>query len=83
MADWHDLVAGLSEEEGFCAIQCKFYDEHHRIRKSDLDSFFTASGKKGFTRRLIVDSTSGAWSEHAETALVIRLSKPSALAYLN
>lgn len=64
-----DLVAGLSEEEGFCAIQCKFYDEHHRIQKSDLDSFFTASGKKGFTRRLIVDSTSGAWSEHAETAL--------------
>lgn len=34
-----------------------------------MDSFFTASGKKGFTRRLIVDSTSGAWSEHAETAL--------------
>lgn len=64
-----DLVAGLSEEEGFCAIQCKFYDEHHRIQKSDLDSFFTASGKKGFTRRLIVDSTSGSWSEHAETAL--------------
>jgi predicted helicase len=64
-----DLVAALSEEEGFCAIQCKFYDEHHRIQKSDLDSFFTASGKKGFTRRLIVDSTSGAWSEHAETAL--------------
>lgn len=64
-----DLVAGLSEEEGFCAIQCKFYGEHHRIQKSDLDSFFTASGKKGFTRRLIVDSTSGAWSEHAEAAL--------------
>jgi predicted helicase len=63
------LVAGLSEEVGFCAIQCKFYDEHHRIQKSDLDSFFTASGKKGFTRRLIVDSTSGVWSEHAEAAL--------------
>lgn len=64
-----DLIAGLREEDGFCAIQCKFYVEHHRIQKSDLDSFFTASGKKGFTRRLIVDSTSGAWSEHAETAL--------------
>ena len=34
-----------------------------------MDSFFTASGKKGFTRRLIVDSTSGSWSEHAEAAL--------------
>jgi predicted helicase len=64
-----DLVAGLSEQEGFCAIQCKFYADNYRIQKSDLDSFFTASGKKGFTRRLIIDSTSGTWSEHAETAL--------------
>lgn len=64
-----DLVAGLSEQKGFCAIQCKFYAENHRIQKSDLDSFFTASGKKGFTRRLIIDSTNGAWSQHAETAL--------------
>ena len=64
-----DLVAKLSEEEGFCAIQCKFYDENHKIQKSDLDSFFTASGKKEFTRRLIVDSTSRDWSEHAEAAL--------------
>ncbi|MDD2800018.1 MAG: DEAD/DEAH box helicase family protein [Methylococcales bacterium] len=64
-----DLVAQLSDEEGFCAIQCKFYDENHKIQKSDLDSFFTASGKKGFSRRLIVDTTRKDWSEHAETAL--------------
>lgn len=64
-----DLVAKLSEDEGYCAIQCKFYAENHRIQKSDLDSFFTASGKKHFTRRLFVDSTSKAWSEHAEEAL--------------
>lgn len=64
-----DLVAKLSEEEGFCAIQCKFYEENHKIQKSDLDSFFTASGKIGFTRRLIVDTTRRDWSEHAEAAL--------------
>lgn len=64
-----DLVAKLSDEEGFCAIQCKFYDENHKIQKSDLDSFFTASGKIGFLRRLIVDTTRRDWSEHAETAL--------------
>lgn len=64
-----DLVAKLAEEDGCCAIQCKFYDENHRIQKSDLDSFFTASGKKGFARRLIVDSTRRDWSEHAEHAL--------------
>jgi len=65
-----DLVAKLSEEDGFCAIQCKFYDENHKIQKSDLDSFFTASGKKEFTRRLIVDTTRREWSEHAEAALI-------------
>lgn len=64
-----DLVAKLAEEEGYCAIQCKFYDENYRIQKADLDSFFTASGKKDFTRRLIVDSTRKEWSEHAESAL--------------
>ena len=64
-----DLVAKLSEEEGFCAIQCKFYDENHKIQKSEIDSFFTASGKKEFSRRLIVDTTRGKWSEHAEDAL--------------
>lgn len=65
-----DLVAKLAEDEGYCAIQCKFYDADYRIQKSDIDSFFTASGKKDFTRRLIVDSTRKDWSEHAEAALL-------------
>ncbi len=65
-----DLVAALAEEEGFCAIQCKFYDENQKIQKKDIDSFFTTSGKKGFARRFIVDSTRRDWSEHAESALI-------------
>ncbi|MDD4911918.1 MAG: DEAD/DEAH box helicase family protein [Sideroxydans sp.] len=65
-----DLVAKLADEEGFCAIQCKFYDEDYKIQKSDLDSFFTASGKKDFTRRIVVDSTRRDWSEHAEIAMM-------------
>lgn len=65
-----DLVAKLGREEGYCAIQCKFYREDHRIEKKDIDSFFTASGKNTFTRRLIVDSTAGDWSKNAENALV-------------
>lgn len=64
-----DLVAKIADEEGYCAIQCKFYDENHRITKKDIDSFFTASGKAPFTRRLIVDTTRAEWSEHAENAL--------------
>lgn len=67
--DGIDLVASLTDGDGFCAIQCKFYDENHRMQKSDLDSFFTASGKKDFTRRLIVDTTRREWSEPAENAL--------------
>lgn len=64
-----DLVAKIIGENGYCAIQCKFYDEDHRITKKEIDSFFTASGKAPFTRRLIIDTTRAAWSEHAEDAL--------------
>ena len=64
-----DVVAKLRGEDGFCAIQCKFYREGHRIQKADIDSFFTASGKHPFTRRLIIDTTDAPWSGHAEDAL--------------
>lgn len=64
-----DLVAKLRDEDGYCAIQCKFYKEGHRIQKSDIDSFFTASGKRPFTERLIIDTTNAEWSELAEDAL--------------
>ncbi len=66
-----DLVAQLADSPNdWCAIQCKFYAEGYRIQKGDIDSFFTASGKRPFTRRLIVDTTDTQWSEHAEQALV-------------
>ncbi|WP_421853122.1 DEAD/DEAH box helicase [Novosphingobium sp.] len=64
-----DLVAKLRDDGGFCAIQCKFYAADHHIQKSDIDSFFTASGKAPFTRRLIIDTTDVAWSRNAEDAL--------------
>lgn len=63
-----DLVALDRETGGYCAIQCKFYEPHHTVEKSDIDSFFTASGKGGFTRRLII-STTEKWNFHAEAAL--------------
>ena len=64
-----DAVAKIRGEDGFCAIQCKFYAEGHRIQKSEIDSFFTASGKVHFTRRLIIDTTDAPWSANAEAAL--------------
>ncbi len=62
-----DLVAKTSAGE-YHAIQCKLYAEDYRLQKSDIDSFFTASGKKVLTHRIIV-STTNHWSEHAEDAL--------------
>jgi len=63
-----DLVAQTSGTGEFHAIQCKLYAEDYTLKKSDIDSFFTASGKKPFTHRVIV-STTNLWSEHAEDAL--------------
>jgi len=63
-----DLVAKVSGTEEYHAIQCKCYAEDYRVKKSDIDSFFTASGKKPFTYRIIVTTTND-WSENAEHAL--------------
>jgi len=63
-----DLVAQTNGTGEYHAIQCKFYAEDYRIQKSDIDSFFTASGKKLFVHRIIVSTTNN-WSEHAEDAL--------------
>lgn len=71
-----DLVARERGTGEYWAIQCKFFEPAHAIQKSDIDSFFTASGKhfptkdgeRGFSHRLIV-STADKWSKHAEEAL--------------
>ncbi|WP_019223825.1 type ISP restriction/modification enzyme, partial [Bartonella rattaustraliani] len=61
-----DLVAKIRDEEGYAAIQCKFYESSHCIKKEDIDSFIAASGKDPFTRRLLVDSTETDWSENVD-----------------
>ncbi|MYZ51585.1 DEAD/DEAH box helicase [Malikia spinosa] len=63
-----DLVAKTAGTGEYHAIQCKLYAEDYKLQKKDIDSFFTASGKKPFTHRVIV-STCLHWSEHAEDAL--------------
>ena len=63
-----DLVAKTRGTGEHHAIQCKFYDDGYHVQKSDIDSFFTASGQKPFTHRVIV-VTSDNWSENAEAAL--------------
>ena len=63
-----DLVARTRDTNEYHAIQCKLYAQDYRVRKSDIDSFFTASGKRPFTHRLIVASTND-WSVNADDAL--------------
>jgi predicted helicase len=63
-----DLVARTQGTGEFHAIQCKFYAPEHRINKQDIDSFFTASGKKHFARRIIV-ATTNHWTDNAEDSL--------------
>ncbi|MGB3239720.1 MAG: DEAD/DEAH box helicase family protein, partial [Geitlerinemataceae cyanobacterium] len=62
-----DLVARERATGGYCAIQCKFYQPEHYLDKSDIDSFFTASGTSEFSSRTIV-STTDRWSKHAIAA---------------
>src|SRR5690606_26608383 len=59
-----DLVA-ISNDGQFHAIQCKNYAPSYRIQKSDIDSFFTASGKTCFSHRIIITTTDN-WSPNAE-----------------
>ncbi|MGH8463076.1 MAG: DEAD/DEAH box helicase [Pseudomonas sp.] len=60
-----DLVARLRSGDGYCAIQCKFYES--KIPLSDLGNFFTLSGKGGFSLRMIV--ATAPLSTHASDAL--------------
>lgn len=73
-----DIVARERQTSDYCAIQCKFNLPTHTLQKADIDSFFTASGKKfaappkdfqRFSSRLIV-STTDKWSKHAEEACI-------------
>nr|VFK58143.1 MAG: Predicted helicase [Candidatus Kentron sp. TUN] len=57
-----------AETDEYHAIQCKFYARDHKVTRSDINSFFTASGQNTFTHRIIV-STTEHWSEHADDAL--------------
>jgi predicted helicase len=63
-----DLVAKTRGTDEYHAIQCKLYAENYRLKKGDIDSFFTASGKKIFSHRIIVATTNN-WDDHAENAI--------------
>jgi len=62
-----DLVARLKDSsDDYCAIQCKFYEKTHKLQRKDLDSFFSASSKKPFVRRILIDTTDVALGKNAQ-----------------
>ena len=71
-----DLVARRVDDGSWTAIQCKFYLPTTSISKSNLDSFFEASGRtfetedgvEHFGSRMII-STTDRWSSNAEEML--------------
>ena len=67
--DGIDLVAEVAGTGEIHAIQYKFYEADYRLRKEDIDSFFTASGRKPFAYRVII-STTDHWTDNAENALI-------------
>src|SRR5690554_1014725 len=50
------------------AVQCKNYAPDRTIAKSDIDSFFTASGKTTFQHRVIITTTNN-WTQNATDSL--------------
>ncbi|MGI9345167.1 MAG: DEAD/DEAH box helicase family protein, partial [Gammaproteobacteria bacterium] len=52
-----DLVATNSNDSGFTAIQCKFYDANSPISKGGIDSFIAASAGQKFNARIFFDTT--------------------------
>ena len=74
-----DLVAQISPlyGGGWCAIQCKFYQEGAYLDKAGIDSFISESGKgfrdengkpARFSQRLVISTTDN-WSSNAESAI--------------
>ena len=64
-----DLVAKLKDEEGFCAIQCKFHKQGASLTKASIDSFISASLSLDFTRRVLIDTTTKPIAKNVEATL--------------
>ncbi|MEJ8280478.1 DEAD/DEAH box helicase [Pseudonocardia spirodelae] len=63
-----DLVAQDRNSGELVAIQCKFFSPDTAVSKPMIDSFLAASGKHGFSQRIIV-STTDKWNTNAEDSI--------------
>ena len=62
-----DLVAKIRGEEGYCAIQCKFWSK--QLQKKEIDAFLAKSSRKEFNRRLLIDTNGLPLSSPMENTL--------------
>lgn len=60
-----DLVARVTGTNDYWAVQCKFWNPKSTVGHRDLGTFYTASGKEGFSGRLIITTTDN-WTPTAE-----------------
>src|SRR5690625_1065015 len=65
--DGIDIVAQHRDTGELTAVQCKFYAPGAPLSKGNIDSFFTESGKRPFTHRMIITTTAN-WSSTAQAA---------------
>ena len=64
-----DLVAKMRGEDGYCAIQAKFYEPGRPLRKGDIDSFIAASDGSEFTHRAIVDTSTKDFGKNLQNTI--------------
>ena len=64
-----DLVAEMKDGEGFCAVQCKFYQPGSSITKASMDSFISATSTPDFVRLILIDTTDKPIQEKAAKTL--------------
>ena len=63
-----DVVARIRDKDEYWAIQCKCYGPEGIITHQDLGTFYTVSGREGFSGRLII-TTTDKWTSNAEDML--------------
>ena len=56
-------------EDGYCAIQAKFYEPGRPLRKGDIDSFIAASDGAEFTHRAIVDTSTKDFGKNLQNTI--------------
>ena len=64
-----DLVAKMRGEDGYCAIQAKFYEPGRPLRRGDIDSFIAASDGSEFTHRAIVDTSTKDFGKNLQNTI--------------